>query len=240
MSEFALRPALSGNRARARSKPIWCEQGPEHSVGLDDAKSRRQPLGGLPKRMMDVVLASLALVLLAPIMLMVAGLVRVVMGGPAIFAHKRVGFDGRTFFCYKFRTMLVNGEEVLRRHLATDPDAAKEWRERLRLRNDPSVDCLGNILRKSSLAELPQLFNVLRGHMSFVGPRPVTSEELARYGARADHYLRARPGLTGLSQVNRDGRAGLTCVALDRCYVRCWSLRLDFVLLLKTALGSQV
>ena len=117
-----------------------------------------------------MVLASLALVLLAPILLMVAGLVRVVMGGPAIFAHKRVGFDGRTFFCYKFRTMLVNGEEVLRRHLATDPDAAKEWRERLRLRNDPSVDCLGNILRKSSLAELPQLFNVLRGHMKLCWP----------------------------------------------------------------------
>ena len=107
MSKFALRPALSGNYPRA-------------GTDLDDARSRRQPLGGRPKRMMDVVLASLGLVLLAPIMLMVAGLVRLVMGGPAIVAQKRVGFGGRTFVGYKFRTMPVDGEAVLRRHLAID------------------------------------------------------------------------------------------------------------------------
>ena len=122
MSKFALRPALTGNYKRACSDPILWEQERGHLFGLDDARSRRQPLGGRPKRMMDVMLASLALVLLAPIMLMVAGLVRLVMGGPAIFAHKRVGFGGRTFACYKFRTTVVDGEKELRRHLAADPD----------------------------------------------------------------------------------------------------------------------
>ena len=97
MSKFALRPALTGNYKRACSDPNLWEQERGHPYGVDDARSRRQPLGGRPKRVMDVVLASLALLLLAPIMLMAAGLVRFVMGGPAIFAHKRVGFGGRTF-----------------------------------------------------------------------------------------------------------------------------------------------
>ncbi len=199
---------------------------------LDDC---RQPLGGLPKRMMDVVLASLALVLLAPIMLMVAGLVRLVMGGPAIFAHKRVGFGGRTFGCYKFRTTVVDGEQVLRRRLATDPDAAKEWRERLRLRNDPRVDCLGNILRTSGLDELPQLFNVLRGDMSLVGPRPVVPEEIERYGRHAQACFRARPGLTGLWRVSGRNRASYAArIARDLYYARHWSLWLDLALLIKT------
>ena len=219
MSKFALRPALTGNYKRACSDPILWEQERGHLFGLDVAKSRRQPLGGRPKRMMDVVLASLALVLLAPIMLMAAGLVRLVMGGPAIFAHKRVGFGGRTFACYKFRTTAVDGEQVLRRHLAIDP----------------RVDCLGNILRTSGLDELPQLFNVLRGDMSLVGPRPAAPEEIEHYGRHAQACFRARPGLTGLWRVSGRNRAGYAArIARDLCYARRWSLRLDLALLTKT------
>ena len=166
-----------------------------------------------------MVLASLALLLLAPIMLMVAGLVRLVMGGSAIFAHKRVGFGGRTFVCYTFRTMVVDGEEEQRRHLAIDP----------------RVDCLGNILRKSSLDQLPQLFNVLRGDMSLVGPRPVVPEEIARYGRHAQACFRARPGLTGMWQVRRrNGESDAARIARDLYYARHWSLWLDLALLIKT------
>ena len=169
--------------------------------------------------MMDVVLASLALALLAPIMLMVAVLVRVLMGGPAIFAHKRAGFGGRTFACYKFRTTVVDGGEEQRRHLAIDP----------------RVGCLGNILRKSSLDELPHLFNVLRGDMSLVGPRPVAPEEIEHYGRHAQACFRARPGLTGMWQVRgRNGESDAARIARDLYYARHWSLWLDLALLIKT------
>ena len=169
--------------------------------------------------MMDVVLASLALALLAPIMLMVAVLVRVLMGGPAIFTHKRAGFGGRTFGCFKFRTTVVDGEKEQGRHLAIDP----------------RVDCLGNILRTSGLDELPQLFNVLRGDMSLVGPRPVVPEEIERYGRHAQACFRARPGLTGLWRVSGRNRAGHAArIARDLCYARRWSLWLDLALLIKT------
>lgn len=209
----------------------WGRTRLDHAGGAE----RTQPLGGLPKRGLDVLGASIALVLLAPIMLTVVGLVRLVMGGPAIFAHKRVGFDGRIFVCYKFRTMLVDGDEVLRRHLTSDPDAAEEWRTTRKLRNDPRVGCLGNILRKSSIDELPQLFNVLRGDMSLVGPRPVVPDEIERYGRHARMYLRARPGLTGMWQVSGRNRVSYAArIARDVYYARHWSLWLDLALLIKT------
>ena len=184
---------------------------------------------------MDVALASLALMLLSPVMLTIAAVVRVFMGGSAIFAQKRVGFGGRTFVCYKFRTMPVDGEEVLRRHLAADPHAAEEWRKTRKLRNDPRVGCLGNILRKSSLHELPQLINVLRGDMSLVGPRPVVPEEIERYGRHAQACFRARPGLTGLWRVSGRNRASYAArIARDLYYARHWSLWLDLAVLIKT------
>jgi exopolysaccharide production protein ExoY len=184
---------------------------------------------------MDVALASAALVLLAPIMLMIAALVHIRIGRPAIFAQKRVGFGGRLFTCYKFRTMRVDADEVLRRHLAADPAAALEWHETRKLRNDPRVGCLGTILRKSSLDELPQLFNVVRGDMSLVGPRPVVPEEIERYGRHARTCFKARPGLTGMWQTGGRNRASYTArVARDLYYARHWSLWLDLVVLIKT------
>ncbi|MEZ5856457.1 MAG: sugar transferase [Hyphomicrobiaceae bacterium] len=184
---------------------------------------------------MDVAIALLALVLFAPIIVIVSIAIRLSLGAPVFYKHTRVGLQGQLFECYKFRTMLNNGDEVLRRHLAANPEAAREWEETRKLRNDPRVTLLGRVLRKTSLDELPQLLNVLKGDMSCVGPRPIVSAELPKYGPHARHYLRARPGLTGVWQVN--GRSSTTYrqrVVMDTLYVRRWSLWLDIKLLAMT------
>ena len=196
------------------------------------------PLGGRSKRLFDLVFAILGLVLAAPVMLLVALLIKLFDRGPVFFAHPRVGFRGRSFNCYKFRTMDVDAQALLARHLARDPEAAREWRETQKLRRDPRVGVLGGLLRQTSLDELPQLFNILRGDMSCVGPRPVTQEELARYGARVDCYLRARPGLTGAWQVAGRSSAGYeTRVQLDAEYVDDWSLWADLSILCRTPMA---
>jgi exopolysaccharide production protein ExoY len=157
------------------------------------------------------------------------------MGGQVIFAQERVGHGRRTFRCYKFRSMVPDAQERLARHLATNPRAAAEWREKQKLENDPRITWLGHVLRKSSLDELPQLFNILRGDMSCVGPRPVLEAELARYGVHAEDYAKARPGLTGIWQVS--GRSNTTYahrVNCDRFYARRWSHALDIWVILRT------
>jgi exopolysaccharide production protein ExoY len=195
----------------------------------------RSPLGGHVKRAMDLVIAVTALVLAAPVMLIVALLIRTTEGGPAMFSHSRVGYGGKQFDCYKFRSMVSNSQEVLKEYLETNPEAAKEWEETRKIRNDPRITFLGRILRKSSLDELPQLFNIIRGDMSCVGPRPVVTDELQRYGYHAGEYLRTRPGLTGLWQVTgRSSTDYASRVALDSQYVKNWSPWLDIVILCRT------
>lgn len=191
--------------------------------------------GGWPKRATDITLASLGVVVLAVPMLAVAILVRVTMGGPVIFRHVRVGLGGIPFECLKFRSMIAESEAVLARHLAENPDAAEEWKQTRKLKNDPRITWLGRALRMSSLDELPQLFNVLKGEMSCVGPRPIVAEELDLYGMEADKYLKSRPGLTGLWQVS--GRSSLAYaerVALDATYVNDWSIWKDFEIIART------
>lgn len=193
------------------------------------------PLGGRAKRLADVMIALCALILASPIMLLVFLLIRATIGGPAVYSHVRVGFHGKPFKCCKFRTMVANSDEVLRELLARDPEAARQWEENRKLKNDPRITFLGMILRKSSLDELPQLFNVLRGEMSCVGPRPIVADELSRYGGFVADYLAARPGITGLWQVT--GRSSTdygSRVALDSHYVRNWSLSTDLVILFRT------
>jgi exopolysaccharide production protein ExoY len=192
-------------------------------------------VGGRPKRLLDIAVALTALTLACPLMLVIAALVKLTTGGPVIFAHPRVGFKGKTFHCLKFRSMIVDADAMLARHLAANPIAAQEWYEHHKLKNDPRITPFGRLLRKSSLDELPQLFNVLRGEMSCVGPRPIVAAELACYGSRVGCYLRARPGMTGMWQVS--GRS--TCsyrerVMLDRRYVRRWSIWIDLAVLLRT------
>jgi exopolysaccharide production protein ExoY len=183
----------------------------------------------------DIIVAIAALAFLSPLLLVVATAIKVAMGGPVMFSHRRIGCNGVTFECYKFRTMVADAEAILNRYLAENPDAADEWSRTRKLRQDPRVTMLGHFLRKTSLDEIPQLFNVLRGEMSCVGPRPIVASELAMYGPHAIEYLRARPGMTGMWQVSgRNDVAYDQRVNLDATYVRSWSLGIDFLILLKT------
>ena len=193
------------------------------------------PIGLTSKRMIDIALALIGIILLAPLLIICFALTRVSSSGPAIFRHRRVGFGGKLFECLKFRTMAVDAPERLRKLLDEDPVAAAEWAECQKLRNDPRITPIGAILRKSSLDELPQLFNVLKGDMSIVGPRPVTEEELSRYGASAKAYAACRPGITGLWQVSgRSSTSYKTRVACDTYYARMWSLSLDVKIMIVT------
>jgi lipopolysaccharide/colanic/teichoic acid biosynthesis glycosyltransferase len=184
---------------------------------------------------LNQLIAAVLLILLSPLFAIIVLLIWQRDGGPVLFAHYRVGYEGKLFRCMKFRTMLRNSEEVLSDLLRNDPQARAEWERDHKLVNDPRVTRIGRFLRRSSLDELPQLLNVLRGEMNLVGPRPITVAELARYGRVRWHYLSVRPGITGLWQVS--GRNNTTYeqrVALDRRYVEQRSLWLDLGILLRT------
>jgi exopolysaccharide production protein ExoY len=193
------------------------------------------PVGLGSKRVIDIILATSAIILLAPLLTLCFLTCLLTSSGPAIFGHQRVGFRGKFFNCFKFRTMVLDSESRLRDHLAANPKAAAEWAATRKLRFDPRVTAIGSVLRKTSLDELPQLFNVLMGDMSIVGPRPVTEEELVRYSTNANAYLACRPGITGLWQVS--GRSGTTYskrVACDTFYARNWSIALDAKIMIVT------
>ncbi|MBK6758492.1 MAG: undecaprenyl-phosphate galactose phosphotransferase WbaP [Moraxellaceae bacterium] len=186
------------------------------------------------KRSFDIVFSIILLVLLSPLFAYLIFKVRQSQG-PAFFGHQRVGCQNQLFPCYKFRTMVTNSAQVLEELLRTDPVAKAEWEREFKLKNDPRITSIGDFLRRSSLDELPQLWNVLRGDMSLVGPRPVVQPELEKYGENVAYYLQVRPGMTGLWQVS--GRNDVdyeTRVALDAWYVRNWSLWNDIVILIKT------
>jgi exopolysaccharide production protein ExoY len=195
----------------------------------------RAPVGTTSKRIVDVVLALSGIVILAPLLIICYVLTVTTSRGPALFRHRRVGFNGKHFECLKFRTMVTDAPERLRKLLESDPIAAAEWAATRKLRDDPRVTAIGAILRKSSLDELPQLFNVLKGDMSIVGPRPVTDEELERYATSVGAYLACRPGITGLWQVS--GRSKTTYqkrVACDAFYAQNWSMVLDIKIVIVT------
>jgi len=173
-------------------------------------------------------------VVFSPLMLAIAVLMRR-EGSSIIYKHRRVGRDARTFECLKFRTMVPNADQVLRELLERDPAIKAEWVRDHKLRCDPRVTRLGRFLRRTSLDELPQLWNVIRGEMSLVGPRPVVREELLRYGRNVRAYLSAKPGITGLWQVKgRNDTDYRRRVVLDTYYVRNQTLLLDLYILFKT------
>lgn len=176
------------------------------------------------KRAFDIVVATAALIFFAPALLTIAALIKLTDRGPILYRHTRVGRRGERFDCLKFRTMKVDSAERLAHILMTDPQAAAEWEESQKLRNDPRVTWFGNFLRKSSLDEIPQAINVLRGEMSIVGPRPITRAELNRYGKDRRYYLLVRPGITGLWQVSGRSSTGYDKrIKLDREYLEEWS-----------------
>jgi undecaprenyl-phosphate galactose phosphotransferase len=186
------------------------------------------------KRAFDVAAASAALLFLAPLMVVTAMLARR-DGGPALYAHGRIGLHGRRFRCLKFRTMVSDADRVLQAHLAASPEAAEEWARDRKLRDDPRLTPLGRFLRKNSIDELPQLINVLKGEMSLVGPRPIVESEQAFYGDDLAFYIQVRPGITGLWQVSgRNNVCYARRVALDSWYVRNWSLWHDIAILCGT------
>ncbi|WP_435171505.1 sugar transferase [Falsirhodobacter sp. 1013] len=195
----------------------------------------KKPVGGNLKRALDVALVLLSLPLFGILILGLIILIKLTDRGPLLYGHRRVGFGGTEFKCWKFRTMVVNGDEILARHLEANPQDRVLWEAERKLTNDPRVTRIGAVLRKLSLDELPQLLNVLCGEMSIVGPRPVVRDELDNYAATAPLYLITRPGLTGLWQVS--GRSDTTYaerVRLDRQYVQGWSMLLDIKIILRT------
>lgn len=206
-----------------------------HEVALLRMRNnlRRWP-ARLTKRIFDTLAAILLLLLLSPLLLLLAVLIRR-DGGAALFAHPRVGKNGRVFNCYKFRSMVVDAEQQLEKLLQEHPEWSVQWMRERKLKNDPRISGIGQFLRRTSLDELPQLINVIRGEMSLVGPRPIVRSELQRYGQDAGYYLMVRPGMTGLWQVS--GRSDIEYdkrVYLDTWYVKNWSIWYDLVILAKT------
>lgn len=186
-------------------------------------------------RIADVTITVALVAFTAPLLAGLALLVKLNDGGPVLFRHERVGLGGKRFKCLKFRTMAVDADKRLRDLLTNDPKARAEWLRDQKLRRDPRVTRIGAILRKSSLDELPQLWNVLTGDMSLVGPRPIVQDEVARYGRYFDAYCSVRPGITGLWQVG--GRNDLTYrrrVAMDVIYARHRCLTLYVRVLMQT------
>lgn len=201
---------------------------PGVTISSDIGLVNSRPAFAAPDRILDIFVAIAALVLVAPLMLFIAIAIKFSSRGPVLFRQDRLGRGGQTFPCLKFRTMRIDSEAVLTDLLATDPVARAEWDRDQKLRNDPRIITFGGLLRRTSLDELPQLFNVLMGDMSIVGPRPIVAAEAVRYRRYISDYCAVRPGITGLWQVS--GRNHTTYrrrVACDVAYVRAKSASND-------------
>ena len=187
------------------------------------------------KRILDLLIAVPALFFLSPFMLLVGLFIRLQDGGPVFFVQERRGFGGVSFTCMKFRTMRSDAEDVLGNLLATNSEMAAEWRTTQKLRDDPRITKMGHFLRKTSIDELPQLLNIIRGEMSVVGPRPIVEDEVRRYGDQIKSYDSIRPGVTGLWQIN--GRNDTTYeerIEMDVEYAENVSLMGDLVILIRS------
>ncbi len=196
----------------------------------------KDPISMTLKEVLDKLLGIALLPILLPVMLIIYIIIKLDSRGPAIYAHERIGKDGKVIKVFKFRTMYEDADKRLEEILQNNPEARKEWNTHFKLKNDPRVTRVGKFLRKTSLDELPQIFNILKGDMSFVGPRPVMREEIEEfYKDNAKYYTQVKPGITGLWQVSGRNKTDYpTRVFLDSWYVLNWSLWLDFMIVLKT------
>jgi len=200
-------------------------------VRSERAAARPAPSG----RAFDITVALLAILVFLPFLVLAAIAIKLSAPGPVLFVQRRVGCDGKLFPCLKFRSMVVNSQEVLNAVLESSPEARLEWERDQKLRSDPRITPIGAILRKSSLDELPQLFNILVGHMSIVGPRPIIEAEIRRYGPRFNAYCSVRPGLTGLWQVSGRNEVSYEArVRLDALYALRKSMFYDLSICLRT------
>lgn len=188
------------------------------------------------KRTFDIVFSSLVLIIASPMLLLIAVAIRFFSKGKVVYAHERIGRGGKSFRCLKFRTMYADADQRLIDILANNPEMRKEWEQNHKLKNDPRVTPIGKFLRKTSLDEFPQFFNVLRGDLSVVGPRPVVRSEIQKHiGAKASTILSVRPGITGLWQVSgRSDTSYTTRIQLDEKYIQEQSFLLDLKLICKT------
>ena len=187
------------------------------------------------KRLLDLAVAVPLLILLSPVLLVIYGAIVLTDRGEGIFRQKRVGLGGREFYCFKFRTMWTDAEKRLNSVLDKDPEAAKEWAENHKLKKDPRVTKLGKLLRKTSLDELPQLWNIIKGEMSLVGPRPIVKDEIKKYGRYYGAYASVPPGVTGLWQVSgRNNTAYQDRVLMDAEYATSQNIWADVKILLQT------
>ena len=208
----------------------------EQAIGLEVKNNLAKPINILIKKFFDLIVSiGLVFIFAIPLFIIVI-LIKINSKGPAIFSQERIGRNDRPFRCFKFRTMYVDAENKLSELLENNPEAKEEWEQYWKLQDDPRITTIGSFLRKTSLDELPQLFNVLKGDMSLVGPRPVTKKEIDEYYKEsAKLCFGVPPGITGLWQVS--GRSNTNYnyrIALDSWYVRNWNLWLDVVILLKT------
>jgi lipopolysaccharide/colanic/teichoic acid biosynthesis glycosyltransferase len=242
-SQFAAAATLLQNRAAAANSPArgeasFARNGSEwEKISLAIHGLRTNCLQyRLLKRFLDILLLCALLPCLLPLFFAVAVIVKLSSPGPILYRQKRIGRFGREFGLWKFRSMFVNGDEILRDHLKANPEAKREWAESHKLKVDPRVTRVGKVIRRASLDEIPQFINVLLGHMSLVGPRPIVSAERVKYRDAYFFYASAKPGLSGLWQVS--GRSDLSYgqrVALDEEYVRTWKMTLDLKILWRTA-----
>ena len=207
----------------------------EKVILLETHNNLRSALNRAVKRAFDLVCSILGLLVILPVMVGVAIAIYIDDPGAVVFAHRRIGRNGRPFPCYKFRSMVKDAEAHLTQYLAENPAAREEWERDFKLKDDPRITRIGHFLRRTSLDELPQILNVIRGEMSLVGPRPIVEKEIVKYGDLITDYYLVTPGITGLWQVS--GRSDTTYderVQMDSWYVRNWSIWLDFVYLMKT------
>lgn len=184
------------------------------------------------KRILDVMIASIGLIVLSPIFLLIASFIKINSKGNVFFAHTRIGKDGKKFKMYKFRTMYENAEEMIKDFT---PEQKKEWEENYKLKDDPRITRIGKFLRKTSLDELPQIINIIRGDLSIIGPRPIIDRELEKYGENKQKFLSVTPGLTGYWQAN--GRSDTTYkqrMKMELYYIDHMSPKLDAQIFLKT------
>ena len=193
------------------------------------------PVDRVMKNSFDVIVTTLLIILFLPLLLVLFIVVSVSTKGKPFFKHQRIGVDGKTFGVYKFKTMREDAAEVLEKLLKNDPKARAEWEKDFKLKNDPRITKIGKILRKTSLDELPQLINIIKGEMSLIGPRPIIEDEVKKYKEYYRYFIAVKPGITGLWQVS--GRNDIDYderVQLDVWYVRNWSIEMDITILVKT------
>ena len=187
------------------------------------------------KRFMDLFIVITGGIVILPFLLLTALLVKLSSPGPVLYGHKRLGKNGKPFYAYKFRSMVIDSEERLQKLLASDPLKKKEWEENHKLKNDPRVTLIGKFLRRTSIDEFPQLINILKGEMSLIGPRPVTEGEVKKYGDDFDRIFSVTPGLSGLWQVSGRSEADYAArVSYDTYYLQSWSVWLDIWIIFKT------